>query len=313
VLLHGQNEARKWCFGTYCGLDFNNSPPTFINNVALVGSASSICDLNGNLMFYSNGRNVWNQNNGIMANGSNIVFNNFGNPQEVIAIKKPGSNTLCYVIGSDNNGINQGLKYSIVDMSLAAGLGSVTVKGSVISNTYTSKLAATKHCNGVDYWVVTGYHQTNSFKAHLLSSVGLNTVPVVSTIPNYTTGGISIASAKFSPNGKKFVDAAYNGLTLFDFDASTGQFSNPITVAQYSNSPKGYEFSPDGSKLYMSFYYEQNMVWSCIITQLDLCAGSPTAILASAYTFTNTTAYGSSTWIRWENILCKISIATSIF
>jgi DNA-binding beta-propeller fold protein YncE len=59
---------------------------------------------------------------------------------------------------------------------------------------------------------------------------------------------------KVSPNGKKIAWAitTYNGIVeILDFDDSTGKVSNPITCTSIKD-PYGIEFSPDGTKLYVS-------------------------------------------------------------
>lgn len=77
------------------------------------------------------------------------------------------------------------------------------------------------------------------------------------------------------------------GFELYDFDNTTGVVSNSLGLAisnfTLNNWWGGYgcEFSPDGTKFYGS------RLWSGVynnyggIFQWDLCAGSPTAIVAS--------------------------------
>ncbi|MBL0339721.1 MAG: hypothetical protein IPP71_01685 [Bacteroidetes bacterium] len=111
------------------------------------GSCASICDTNGQLLFYSgydddiysilgppfqNGE-IYNSQHNTMQNGDSIVMAAWY--YETVIIPFPGSDSL-YVVFSTNVSGNsiKGLFYLIVDMSLNGGLGGVIQKHS------TSKL-----------------------------------------------------------------------------------------------------------------------------------------------------------------------------
>lgn len=66
----GQGEANNWYFGREAGVTFNTSPPSALTNGQLDTNegCSSISDTNGSLLFYTDGRNVWNRNHRLMAN-----------------------------------------------------------------------------------------------------------------------------------------------------------------------------------------------------------------------------------------------------
>jgi hypothetical protein len=86
---------------------------------------------------------------------------------------------------------------------------------------------------------------------------------------------------KFSPSGDRIASANYDPplMDILDFDKSSGNFSNPITFSPPpSFSPYGLEFSPSGNALYLSDSY----IPDGNIYQLNLNAGSPAAITASA-------------------------------
>src|SRR5688572_15782308 len=89
-----QKERNIWYFGNKAGLDFNTSPPSVLNNSQMntdEGSAS-IADAQGNLLFYTNGENIWNKNHQVMANGSGLM-GSFSTSQSALIIKRPGSNS----------------------------------------------------------------------------------------------------------------------------------------------------------------------------------------------------------------------------
>ncbi|MBX3165703.1 MAG: WD40 repeat domain-containing protein, partial [Bacteroidetes bacterium] len=283
-----QNENTKWYFGNGCALDFmGGGAPTLLNNCAMSTQegCASIADAAGNLLFYTDGITVYNAAHTAMANGTGLNGNN-SSSQSAIIVKQPGSSTIYYIFTMGVSGTS--LHYSIVDMSLAAGMGSVTVKNvSLNSGSSSERLVATKHANGADYWIMTHENATNNYKAYLFTSGGVSPTPVISSI-GPTTGGIGCI--KFSPNGQKFADGyGGGGVRLYDFNKATGVLSNSLALG---GGAMGYgcEFSSDGTKLYVGQYNTGN------ITQWDLSAGSNTAIVSSAYTVTNSIPGNQICW-----------------
>ncbi|WP_225034865.1 T9SS type B sorting domain-containing protein [Winogradskyella sp. SM1960] len=155
-----QNEASYWYFGRNAGLQFNaqNGSVTPLTNgqINTLEGCTSISDADGSLLFYSDGRTVWNRNHQIMANGN--YFNGTGllgdpsstssglivpkpedpdkyylftvdEPHQNNASTYPNQYTGTYegggTIPSADDGYNNGFNYSLVDMSLNGGLGDV--------------------------------------------------------------------------------------------------------------------------------------------------------------------------------------------
>ena len=102
----------------------------------------------------------------------------------------------------------------------------------------------------------------NTFYAHLLTSSGISATPVTSSAGIYITTDADnnnvIGQMKISPSGNKLVVcSSYLYIAqLFDFNASTGQVSNAVTIynnpGSMSNQVYGAEFSPNGEVLYLS-------------------------------------------------------------
>ncbi|MDN6281178.1 MAG: cell surface protein, partial [Psychroflexus sp.] len=67
-----QNEAHNWYFGDKAGLNFETSPPTALTDGALATNegCSSISTADGQLLFYTDGRTVWNKNHNPMSNAN---------------------------------------------------------------------------------------------------------------------------------------------------------------------------------------------------------------------------------------------------
>lgn len=313
--LFSQNQAAKWYFGNQAGLDFMSSPPAIIQgSMNAPDGCASIADAAGNLLFYTHGASIWNQNHQVMASG---LQGNINAGQNSIIIKQPGNTNIYYVFTTGwGNGF--GLYYSTVDMNLSAGLGSVTVPNSsliAINNNnnnwqYIDRITATKHCNGTDIWVIakdyqwSNNNQNNSqnFYAYLVTAAGVNTTAVISPAMTWTNNnGYTYGTMKVSPNGTKIgLSSSYywnvnnnNGylFELWDFNAGTGAVTNSLNlgVNNWNNNNWswgfGCEFSPDGTKFYGSVPWTNNGVNNNgHILQWDLCAGSPTAIAASEFT-----------------------------
>jgi len=267
----------NWFFGTNSGITFTNtSPQNITSSITTSLGSAAVSAANGQLLFYTDGATVYNQSHTVMANGSGLL--GLGD-QPVIILPKPGSTSLYYIFTSSNSTVNPGLYYSIVDITLAAGQGSVVSKNVMLHNTCeVGKITAGKHCNGIDYWVVSSH--TLGIAAYSLSSSGVSSSPVISS-PLFSF--YKNCYIKLSPNSRKIASVNYTesnggGISLrgelADFNNATGQVSsNPLVFINtgsshlYNNyeTPYGVEFSPDGQYLYYNF---------STLFQLDLC--SPT-------------------------------------
>jgi PKD repeat protein len=302
----GQKESSWWFFGTNAGLHFQTNTVTILPGLSPLNGGwgySSISDSSGNLMFYSHYSDyVFNKLHDTMANG--IILGGIQGPQPSLIIRKSGS--LYYLLKYASNnffspGISPMLSYSIIDMSKAAGNGSVTVTNVPITPAGIgfTKMAGTRHCNGQDYWLLT--HRAdmpignNQFYAYQVSSAGISSTPVISTIgsnqPHAYGNSLSfLGRMKFSPNGRK-VCTVYPSRTveLYDFNPSSGQLTNVMKLdssAIFNPTvwPYAYdvEFSPDGTKLYVNYWSSNNIGQTHpFLCQFDLSQTSAQAIAAS--------------------------------
>ncbi len=278
--LFSQNQASKWYFGN-TGLDFSTAMPTLITNSAMSSfeGSASMCDANGNLLFYTDGVTVWNKNNQIMPNGNGIWGDASTTQFVAVPIPQSSSKYLLFTppsqadtAGNVSTGPCHGcLAYSAIDMSLANGNGDVVVteKNIPLYHRATEKVTAIRHANGCDIWVVSHEYGNNAFYVYKVTEQGLNTTPVITNIGiNHSIyQGLGASGyMKASKNGTKIACAieAHHTIEVFDFDKNTGVLSNTITLtdSQYVNTqnyyregqtyqPYGVEFSPDGKLLYV--------------------------------------------------------------
>lgn len=236
-------------------------------------------DAGGQLLFYTDGKTVWNRQHSMMANGNDIGGTTVAD-QSGFAVKQPGS-TKYYIFTNSPSPFpgNNTFMYSVAEMSLAASLGSITVKGQSLTTKCSEKVCGTRHCNGVDLWIITHLLDSNIFHSYLLTAAGLNTVPVISsTGPSYCAAyGCGGGQMKVSPDGTKLCDPmipSNSQLTLYDFDNSTGMITNALNLGSAASPYIYTEFSADGNKLYATDTKE--------LVQWDLCAGTATQIATSS-------------------------------
>jgi len=295
-LIAQDKRTNIWYFGEFGGIDFNSGNPVALSNGVLntVEGCASICGINGNLLFYTNGVEVFNKQHTVMPNGSGL-FGGTSSSQSALIVPMPGNSVLYYVFTIAETASSNGFCYSIVDMTLDNGNGDISSKNVTVLNSValSERLAGTMHANGQDIWVCVRGNLTNSYYAYLVTPSGLN-APIISTGGTITSGSSSfIGYMKFSHSGNKLAMAAYSSsnMDLFDFDNTTGVLSN---VGSYTmpllQQPYGVEISPQDSKLYVSAGAGSGYN----LYQMDMSLPTNTAILASAFSvnFRQSQIYG---------------------
>lgn len=250
-----QKQANIWYFGHKAGLDFSSGNPQPLSNSMMNTDegCASIADNDGNLLFYTNGINVWNRNHRQMPNGYKLMGHR-SSTQSAIIVPKPGSSNFYYIFTTDLQSQAYGLRYSLVDMDRQKGMGDVMDKNIFKTSPIAEKITAVKHQNNRDYWVVVHKWNSDAFVAYLVSEKGVSIDPVTTNIGTTYKGkgSAAIGCMKASPDGSKIGVAVwrdFNRFEVFDFDNATGKLSNRLTIEPYPEA-YGLEFSPDGSKLY---------------------------------------------------------------
>ncbi len=275
LAVSASNETNIWYFGNGAGLDFNSGSPVSISGgmIFTYEGCSSICDGNGNLLFYSDGLTIWSRNHFTMPNGTGLT-GDYSSSQSAMIVQQPGNTNIYYVFTTFLT-----LNYSVVDMTLNSGFGDVTAAKNVFMMNSAEKLCAVKHANGSDVWIIMHEGGSDGFNAFLLTASGINPVPVHSNT-GFSDNGI-VGQMKVSPVGNKIACGLFNTpetVSLCDFDPATGIASNGFGIPTLNATQSyGIEFSPDGSKLYNT---GENGWFG--ISQYDLNAGSQAAIIASA-------------------------------
>ncbi len=289
-----------WYFGLKGGLDFNSTPgspvPVAIGNSAMMADegCGSICDMNGQLLFYSNGVTVYNRKHEVMLNGDNLA-GNISSVQSCLIVPMPGNDSIYYIFTSDaiENNYARGYNYSVVNMRGDNGSGTVVAKNIFLYAPCTERLTAARHANGVDVWVITNDNSSNTFRAWRVSCNGLQAAPVVSNSGVVLDQDIVLNAGmmKVSPDGKllcqthfPIFDNVPNFAQIFDFDNATGVISNPRSInfpdAQFLTC----EYSPDSKLLYLVRSFDK------AIDQVEATLPTIANIIASRVTINTGTA-----------------------
>ncbi len=272
-----------------CMLDFNGDSLKLVKipqaTLVTIGSTASICDKNGKLILYSNGCQINNGNYKLVKGCENInpgmAWDDYCTVEGAEYYPTRQSQIILPIPEKDNQYIylahrkEYGGKYSwestnyftefyhcnIIDMTLENGQGksidNFNIEYPDIVQSYN--LAACKHTNGKDWWIINFSFNTKKFYRVLLTKDGVSG-------PWEQEGGPprdsinSLGQAVFSPDGKKYA-CIYSSLGkawLMDFDRKTGLLSN-LKILDYELKPgwnlRGLSFSPNSKYLYISADY----------------------------------------------------------
>jgi len=269
-LAQAQNERNWWYLGLHAAIDFSSGVPVSVNNSAMSQEEGSttVSDANGQLLFYTNGQQIWNRNHVQMPNGFGLLGHQ--SSSQTLVVRKPGSAVEYYVFavscevaqyGPSSFG---GVSYSLVDLSLDAGNGDVetSAKNITLLDSTAEKITSIYHANGTDVWVLFHKWDSDAFYCFLLTANGIDPVPVVShigplchDIDSNGSNNEAVGCLKASPQGNKVAACSWSSeptsLGLYDFNDGSGILSNYVPFAL--SRSYGCGFSPDGSKLYGSF------------------------------------------------------------
>lgn len=266
TLLRSQGETSNWYFGNGAGITFNTDgsiTPVTNGKIDTFEGCATISDSFGNLLFYTDGIRIFNQNHNLMQNG-NGLYGDSSSTQSAIIVPKPEDIDVYYIFTVDTSTFegdpDRGLNYSVVDMSLNNGLGAVTQKNiSLLADCSEKITAVVKDCSDQSIWLMTFASSNGSSNIFdTFHAFEINTTGVIPQSVRSTFSGIDVEDPrgylKISPDGTKLASANMkSGLFVYDFDALTGVVSNQekITISGEAYAPYGVEFSPNSQYLYI--------------------------------------------------------------
>ncbi|GAA0728656.1 T9SS C-terminal target domain-containing protein [Aquimarina litoralis] len=273
ISLFGQGEANNWYFGQNAGISFSTTPPTPLTDgrINTLEGCTTISDATGNLLFYTDGRTVWDRNGGIMPNANYNAGNGLlGDPSStssalivpqpntpnryiIFAVDEPHhENAATYpdrntgFSTNEDDGFNNGFTYSIVDMSLNGGMGDViNAQKNIPLITYdtsnnqesaykcSEKITAVKSDDCDSFWVIT--HFIDTYYAFSVDQTGVNTTPVTSQV------GVTVPISGYRRNALGYLKASPEGdkLAVVHFGLATitgGDGPGKVLLYDFDNS-----------------------------------------------------------------------------
>ena len=267
--------ANVWYFGNRAGIDFNEQPPVALNTSQMNApeGCSIICDRNGEVIFYTDGDQVYDQTNAVIDTG---IGGEPQSAQSALIVPVPGDETLYYIFTTravDGTGPYE-LRYSLFDLKQNSGLGAVVEKNTLLFAQSTERIAA----NG--RWLVAHEYGNNYFRAYPISGQGIGS-PVVSEIGSahsFKTVANGEGYMKLGPRGNLAVALSEpnvsNLVELFTLVDSSGVITNyrKIDLNLRGGQPGqvyGVEFSPGGNKVFATVKGPPSRVFEYFLDSLD--------------------------------------------
>lgn len=291
--------ANVWYVSEGIGYDFNCTPPCSDQRGAMktTFSSASICDRNGKLQFYTDNEKIWNSSHQIISNGNNMFSCHWSIQGSVIVPLTSNAfqyylvscDDLRYPVGAnaqyvceDVNPVKYTISLSLIDMRAFNGAGAVLWKNKVIygSGHVNSMLAAVKHSNTKDTWLLTYDFDIKRFVSLLLTDCGIQDTIVSADL------GVKIAEGNspitFSPKGDLFHVRTDNmlpeiGNMVAHFNNITGVISAPIFFR--GPTVQGC-FSEDSRYLYINSYLNSNS-FEVQATRFDLSISDSATIYSN--------------------------------
>ena len=291
----GQGENNYWYFGAAAGINFalgaSTLTPTVLTNAnsgfnsyangscvdciySDYGGGSSVSKPDGSLLFYTNGRYIYNKLHQPMA--GTFGFGDFStSKQTAIIFKNPANSNQYYVFCTGGpiftSNVDQwGFWITLVDFTTNTNGQAMSSQHFTDANTFTCEanqaITITKNSNGDGFWILMPKGSatscpvsTDQLLCYSVSSTGvISTSPVINLLNNNNTLGryseVKVSSNQFlskvctsgslSPLGT-FIPPQIN---VYPFDRQTGQIGSRIL--SYPIRTLSTEFSSDGNLLY---------------------------------------------------------------
>lgn len=294
-----QHEADNWYFGDRAGISFKSGTATEIKDGKLTsfeGCATASDKNTGDLLFYTNGDTVWNQNHQIMKNGTGLLSGR-SSSQGMLIVPNPGNSKLYYIFTApdltgkfSSSDANYTTKFHYSIVSLDNPDGEVITKNVILLDSVGEKVTGTLDCSGRGFWVVTHHLKSSIFYSFHITASGINPEPIVSDYDFNNVRSV-VGCMKISPDRTKLALASNNAtppLSLFDFNAETGIVSNynPLIINVNMTDFYGVAFSPDNTKLYSTGKIKNSNSVSLSLFQFDVSLSDPISIRNSLFTQT---------------------------
>jgi len=279
IASQAQNLAQhNWYFGNSINaIRFNRSTnkPFTVTDKAIPfgtgGSAVATDPSTADLLFYTDGANVYNAFHVVMPNGSGLLGNTSAN-QPVVICQVPGDSTKFFIFTNTANYTTGGsIAVSIADMTLFGGsvspapaLGDlVNPKNVAIAGlaNRSEGMTIVPHANRKDFWLITHQNGSQNYSATLINKASFTSGTFTTTVSSPLGLPMSVANFSYNKKIKKLAVSAQNTQTdaiILTFNDATGVLSfdryiyNTGTVTVQPQSIYDIQWDNAGQYLYIS-------------------------------------------------------------
>jgi large repetitive protein len=313
----------NWYFGNSPNaIKFNRTTnlPTTVNTKAALGtggSATATDPSNSNLLFYTDGQNVYDATNVVMPAGSGLLGNRSSNQPAAIC-PVPGQPKKYFIFSNSATNIAAGsITYDIVDLALPGNsiFPSVVPFGEVEVPMIPGTLHASmgligraeamtivSHANGTDFWLLSQEANSQNYAATLINAASYNATHTGTFTTQITSGvGLVLSASHFAFSSVQNAVAVAPTSPSIDafitpFNNSTGAFGietrivNSASAGANNQAIYDIEWSGDGHYVYYSVFGDETMSVPGNVFQYDFTM--PTISLVSVLPSTVFRSYG---------------------
>jgi len=261
-----QGENNNWFFGYQAGLDFSTVPPTpATGQLSTLEGCATVSDASGNLLFYTDGMEVWNSNHVVTPNGSGLNGDDNAT-QTALIVPFPDDSSRYYIFTVQDRMSGGDIYYSVFNTGLDGGTGDIETvgKNTFLVENMTEKLVCLQSdCNNEKkLWVVSHERNSNKIFAFPVTSAGVGELVISSAGPIHPYAGENGLTTwtgvlKASPDNSMLAMATLDrSVEWYEFDNTCGTITHiadfPLEAfPDYRGSCYGVCFSPDNTKLYV--------------------------------------------------------------
>jgi len=265
LLSFSQEINENWYFGDKAAVNFDSGSPVSVNGSQMdtTEGVATISDDLGQLLFYSDGRRVWDASHTIMPNGSSLSGSGHDYVQGVVIVPFPNHPNEYFIFTS--NGAEDFVAYSKIDMTQNNGLGDVVELNTPLLDDAGTTVwfgqdvqAITAVSIGQDYRIVLPHR--NRLLTYLVDNTGVTVTPIQSQI-DFVLGHIS--QIKISPNNDYLAisDWTYKKTSIYHYNNNLGQVQSsiPLAIIQATSNSVDHniysaEFTSDSQYLWLTTF-----------------------------------------------------------
>lgn len=247
--------SNQWYFGEQAGIEFTNGPIAILdaNKQDALEGCATISDVNGDLLFYTNGFTVWNKEHEVMLNGDTIGGEQ-RSAQNSLIMPFGDDQTMFYIFTTERvyGDDEYALRYSIVDMKEDQARGKVIVKNVMLMDNSTERITGSGF-TGSDL-IMAHEFGNNTFRGYQTSAAGLSGAIYSPTgeVHDFMDELSATGYMKISPTLAQIAVNIPGTNQVEILDINQGEVSNPRLIDTGENNLYGMEFSPGGLRLYLT-------------------------------------------------------------